>query len=215
MWPMLEVVCRGSCPSTMFRGLMSRKASMTTFPFTDCIGSTTTATERGSRDSKDFATTIGQSDWMLFGERGTEGTHLLRIDIHIRQPASKSRMRVVPPHNSFWSIGGGVNAQSPKDSRTQHAHRPVCLSPSIIFVWNTWSTDSTVTVVPDCGMAKTSITCTVYSSMNSPSMRPMTSMGTPARPCFNIYDTERRRSVHLASNMTTFIPLAKQEKKCE
>jgi hypothetical protein len=27
---------------------------------------------------------------------------------------------------------------------------------SSIFVWNTWSTDSTVTVVPDWGIAKTS-----------------------------------------------------------
>lgn len=36
------------------------------------------------------------------------------------------------------------------------AHRPVCLSMSNILVWKTWSTDSTVTVVPDWGIAKTS-----------------------------------------------------------
>ena len=34
-------------------------------------------------------------------------------------------------------------------------------------------------------------TSPVYSSTNSPSMRPMTSMGTPARPCFNILSRAR------------------------
>ena len=34
-------------------------------------------------------------------------------------------------------------------------------------------------------------TSPVYSSTNSPSMRPMTSMGTPARPCFNIFSRAR------------------------
>lgn len=31
-------------------------------------------------------------DWRLF-----LGSHLLRIDIHVRQPTSKTRMRVIPP----------------------------------------------------------------------------------------------------------------------
>ena len=54
--PMVLVVCRGSvggaiiiiwfCPPNM------RKASMTTLPFTDCTGSTTTATARGLSCSK-------------------------------------------------------------------------------------------------------------------------------------------------------------------
>ena len=35
-------------------------------------------------------------------------------------------------------------------------HRPVCLSMSSIFVWNTGSTASTETPVPLCGIAKTS-----------------------------------------------------------
>ena len=34
-------------------------------------------------------------------------------------------------------------------------------------------------------------TSPVYSTTNSPSMRPMTSMGTPARPCFNIFSRAR------------------------
>ncbi|KAI6152766.1 hypothetical protein EDD17DRAFT_1634904, partial [Pisolithus thermaeus] len=67
-----------------------------------------------------------------------------------------------------------------------HDHlRDVCFSMSTIFIWKTWSTDSTVTVVLDCGIANTSTTWTVYSSTNSPSMRPMTSIRTPAWPCFN------------------------------
>lgn len=51
--PTLDVVCRGSCPSIIVCGLMHRKASMTTFPFTDWIGSTTTATARWLRASND------------------------------------------------------------------------------------------------------------------------------------------------------------------
>lgn len=85
-------------------------------------------------------------------------------------------------------------------------HRPVCFNISNIFVWKTGSTASTDTPVPDCGIANTStrsrsallcqseipeieispITRIVNSSTNSPSMRPITSNGTPARPCFNI-----------------------------
>lgn len=53
---------------------------------------------------------------------------------------------------------------------------------SIIFIWKTGSTASTLTPVPLWGIANTSTTRTVKSSTNSPSIRPMTSMGTPARP---------------------------------
>jgi hypothetical protein len=62
---------------------------------------------------------------------------------------------------------------------------------SIIFIWNTGSTASTDTPVPLCGIANTSTTRTVKSSTNSPSMRPMTSMGTPARPCRSILRSAR------------------------
>jgi hypothetical protein len=51
-WPRLEVVWRGSCPSIMVCGLMRRNASITTFPFTLWIGSTTTATARWFKASK-------------------------------------------------------------------------------------------------------------------------------------------------------------------
>ncbi|KAH3663387.1 hypothetical protein OGAPHI_005377 [Ogataea philodendri] len=57
---------------------------------------------------------------------------------------------------------------------------------SIILVWKTSSTASTETPVPDWGIANTSTTWIVKSSMKSPSMRPITSIGTPARPCFSI-----------------------------
>ena len=41
----------GPCPITTVCGLISGKASITTLPLTDCIGSTTTATERAMTDS--------------------------------------------------------------------------------------------------------------------------------------------------------------------
>lgn len=50
--PRLEVVWRGSWPSIMVWGLIRRKASITTFPLTLWIGSTTTATARWFRASK-------------------------------------------------------------------------------------------------------------------------------------------------------------------
>jgi len=70
-------------------------------------------------------------------------------------------------------------------------YRPVCRSMSIIFIWKTGSTASTLTPVPLCGMANTSTTRTVKSSTNSPSIRPMTSIGTPARPWRSIFSRAR------------------------
>ena len=67
--PMLEVVYRGSWPKTMVCGLMRRKASSTTFPFTDWMGSTTTATARAFRASK------------LWGERGGGVVRGLRFKV--------------------------------------------------------------------------------------------------------------------------------------
>ena len=53
-WPLTEVVWRGSwVPLTPSRGLISRKASITTLPRTDWIGSITTATHLGFSCSKD------------------------------------------------------------------------------------------------------------------------------------------------------------------
>jgi hypothetical protein len=51
-WPRWEVVCRGSCPAMIVCGLIRRKASITTLPLTDWIGSITTATERAFSASK-------------------------------------------------------------------------------------------------------------------------------------------------------------------
>jgi hypothetical protein len=51
--PKFDVLCRGSCPIMSDWGLISRNASITTLPLTDCIGSTTTATARGVNCSKD------------------------------------------------------------------------------------------------------------------------------------------------------------------
>ena len=51
--PRFDVVCRGSWPIMRVCGFMSRNASMTTLPLTDCIGSTTTATARGVSCSND------------------------------------------------------------------------------------------------------------------------------------------------------------------
>lgn len=48
----------------------------------------------------------------------------------------------------------------PRESSAE-PYLPVCLSMSSMFVWKTWSTASTLTPVPLCGMAKTSTTLTV------------------------------------------------------
>ncbi len=95
-----------------------------------------------------------------------------------------------------WVLMSTPDSQQPKPGwewyhPTTISGRPVCLSMSSILAWKTGSTASTETPVPDCGMAKTSMTLTVYSSTNSPSMSPITSMGTPARPCFSILSRAR------------------------
>ncbi|KAH3659427.1 hypothetical protein OGATHE_006311 [Ogataea polymorpha] len=51
--PTFDVVCLGSCPSIKVCDEIDLNASITTLPFTDWIGSITTATERGFNCSKD------------------------------------------------------------------------------------------------------------------------------------------------------------------
>mmetsp|Transcript_3517 Transcript_3517/g.11737 ORF Transcript_3517/g.11737 Transcript_3517/m.11737 type:complete len:384 (-) Transcript_3517:603-1754(-) len=160
-WPMLDVVCRGSCPSMMSCGLMDRKASMTTLPFTDWIGSITTATARWLSASNDCCVLMSTPD--------------------SQQPKP------------------GWEWYQP----TTISGRPVCLSMSSILVWNTGSTASTLTPVPVCGIAKTSMHLTVYSSTNSPSMRPITSMGTPARPCLSILRSAMEEMYTISAVSTT------------
>lgn len=52
-WPLTDVVCLGSPAPSPDKGLIKRKASITTFPLTDCIGSMTTATHLGLSCSND------------------------------------------------------------------------------------------------------------------------------------------------------------------
>ncbi len=52
-WPVTAVVCLGSLPLIAESGFIRRKASITTFPRTDWIGSITTATHFGFNCSKD------------------------------------------------------------------------------------------------------------------------------------------------------------------
>ena len=58
---MLEVDCLGSRPIMTPLGSIERKASMTTFPLTDWIGSITTATARGFSCSNDCVRDEGAS----------------------------------------------------------------------------------------------------------------------------------------------------------
>ena len=54
-WPTTAVVWRGSAPVMAVRWLVQRKASMTTLPLTDWIGSMTTLTLRALSFSKEAA----------------------------------------------------------------------------------------------------------------------------------------------------------------
>lgn len=59
-------------------GLMRRKASMTTLPLTDWMGSITTATDREFKDSKDLRRIL------IKVAAEANGMYLLRIDIDAR-----------------------------------------------------------------------------------------------------------------------------------
>lgn len=128
------------------------------------------------------------------GSGGELLERLLGVDIHARQPTTETRMGVVPANNGLgpatreklvlWSV-------IPFADSYVLSYLPVCRSISIIFIWKTGSTASTLTPVPLCGIANTSTTRTVKSSTNSPNIKPMTSMGTPARPCRSIFKSAR------------------------
>ena len=94
------------------------------------------------------------------GARGQLLEGLLRVDVDAGEPAAEARVAVVPSYDCLGAgcaVSWGVLALVGRGS----AHRPVWRSMSIILVWNTGSTASTLTPVPDCGMAKTSTTRTV------------------------------------------------------
>lgn len=143
--PLTEVVCLGSWPDIKVFLSISLKASMTTFPRTDWIGSMTTATHLGLSCSNDY--------WVLIS---TEESQQPKLGWEWYHPTTFSFL---------W----------------------VCFNMSSISFWYTGSTDSTETKLPLWGMANTSTTFMVYSSIDYPNIRPMTSRGTPARQCLSIF----------------------------
>eukprot|EP01139_Manchomonas_bermudensis_P014511 Amastigsp_a508550_293.p4 type:complete len:129 gc:universal Amastigsp_a508550_293:631-245(-) len=65
--------------------------------------------------------------------------------------------------NDFCVLTSTPESQQPKPGcewyqPTTISERPVWVNMSSMSVWKTWSTASTETPVPDCGMAKTSTT---------------------------------------------------------
>ena len=87
---------------------------------------------------------------------------LLRVDVDGGEPAAEARVRVVPADDGFVS---GMRRHVSRAGFVVRSicspYLPVCRSMSIIRVWKTGSTASTLTPVPLCGMAKTSTTRTV------------------------------------------------------
>jgi hypothetical protein len=71
---------------------------------------------------------------------------LLSVDINGGEPASEPGMGVIPTDNGFRSKSCVLSTTL--SNLMVIAYRPVCLSMSIILVWNTGSTASTLTPVP-------------------------------------------------------------------
>ena len=238
-------------------GLMSLKASMTTFPFTDWIGSTTTATALNT--TINFRTTILNQlnatqvhkdevdNQLVFQPVWQSFKALLCVDIYSREPASEARVRVVPEDNHCKSAPENISSSetfSRKDSKLtiqppSLACQSVSTCPTFLPVkdrcrssiekkrrkrWNylenwincfdgnpssrlwhrkhinnshckdySWRLCAVIgcQCVKACLEIKFKFKSPVYSSTNSPSIRPITSMGTPARPCFNIFSKAR------------------------
>lgn len=103
--PTLLVLCRGSIPIMTCCGLMDRKASITTLPLTDCIGSMTTATALGLSCSKDWDTAVAiwGTSVSEFGDANPRMADLLSVDVDARQPAAEAGMRMVPTDHHLWS----------------------------------------------------------------------------------------------------------------
>lgn len=72
---------------------------------------------------------------------------LLGVDVDGGEPAAEARMGVVPAYYCFRSISylSGIDVF---EWGNGYVYRPVCRSISIILVWNTGSTASTLTPVP-------------------------------------------------------------------
>ena len=220
---------------TIMLGLMSLKASMTTLPFTDWMGSTTTATALKS-DWK-WPNSSVEGDIVVKPQPVWKSLKaLLGVDVNSWQPAAKARVRVVPDevcvNKSKSAITSHFNLPANNhlwpSSLFQHVQH-FCLRTAIsryeqlesldycyyninlenginCFNGNSgsrlghgkhidyphWKRQLSRTRQQFTGGYNWQIsTSPVYSSTNSPSMRPMTSMGTPARPCFDIFSRAR------------------------
>lgn len=168
LWPMLEVVWLNGESVAASGFYISLKQSITTFPFTDWIGSTTTATFLLSSCS-----------------------------------------------NDYWVFTSTPESQQPKPGwewyqPTTFSCLSVCFSISSILAWNSGSTASTETPEPDWGIANTSTTTVVNSSTNDPSIKPMTSSGTPALPCFSIFSKAKEEIIifsESSGSLTFWLPL--------
>lgn len=114
-------------------------------------------------------------------------SHLLRVDVDIGQPASKAWVRVVPSDDHFWPSRLLQHVQHlglkhvvdgfDRDRRAGLRHR-----------------EDVHALFTSLGQAKfppfgcDGLTEIVVASINSPNINPMTSSGTPARPCFSIFN---------------------------
>lgn len=72
---------------------------------------------------------------------------LLRVDVDGGEPAAEAGMGMVPAYYCFRSADSSQMARQ-KSVMKKGAYRPVCLNMSIILVWKTGSTASTLTPVP-------------------------------------------------------------------
>lgn len=123
-WPRLDVVCLGSWPNTIMLALINLKASITTCrrqrPHMKAVISNSLKINGLYSAPKMRATMLqGSSEaathlYLSFDALNRINHHsdgalwqglkaLLRIDVHTRQPAAKTRVTVVPSHHHLWS----------------------------------------------------------------------------------------------------------------
>ena len=114
---------------------------------------------------------------------------LLRVHINTGQPAAKTRVGVIPAHNHFGSAG--LLQHVKHDRLVNIIHRLYTDTSAVLKLRHAKNSDANQS--KSCitaqrvhrhtwGMAKTSTHVMVYSSTKDPSIRPMTSIGMPARP---------------------------------
>lgn len=96
------------------RRMIARKASMTTLPLTDWIGSTTTATALWVSRSNDCQWTVSTN----LVRQTSERADLLRVDVDVREPATEARVRVVPSDDHLRSVLRRPGVSAPKKAST-------------------------------------------------------------------------------------------------